>query len=77
MSRCSVHIRVAEPDDAIALVDLAHSVDLYRGIFSGRPLTVDSRIHFEERFAEIIARAERIILVAEEETFVFSETAGA
>ena len=67
MSRASVHVRPASPCDAQALVELAQSVDLYRGVFSGRPLTVESRQHFEERFAEIIAGGQRLIMVAEDD----------
>ncbi len=64
MSRSNVRVRLAEPEDVPALVTLAESIDLARGTFSGRPLTIDSRPQFEERFLEILANGERTIMIA-------------
>ena len=63
MTRTNVHIRPAEVGDVKALVGIAEKVDLARGTFSGRPLSVESP-QFEDRFAAIIADHERIIFVA-------------
>jgi GNAT superfamily N-acetyltransferase len=64
VTRSYVHIRPAELGDVKALVGVADKVDLARGTFSGRPLSVESRPQFEERFGAIIADHERIIYVA-------------
>ncbi len=64
MTRSHVHVRPAEVGDVSSLVAVSEKVDLARGTFSGRPLSVESRPQFEERFAEIIVDHERVIYVA-------------
>jgi GNAT superfamily N-acetyltransferase len=64
VTRSNVHVRPAELSDVGSLVTVSEKVDLGRGTFSGRPLAVESRPQFEERFAEIIADNERTIFVA-------------
>lgn len=67
MARSSVRVRLAEQFDVPSLVTLAESVDLARGLFSGRPLNVENRAQFEQRFAEIVSGGDRTILVAVDE----------
>jgi GNAT superfamily N-acetyltransferase len=64
VTRSNVHVRPAGLDDVSSLVSVAEKVDLARGTFSGRPLAIESRPQFEERFGEIIADNERTIFVA-------------
>jgi GNAT superfamily N-acetyltransferase len=64
VTRSHVHVRLAELRDVKALVGVSEMLDLARGTFSGRPLSVESRPQFEERFGAIIADQERIIFVA-------------
>jgi GNAT superfamily N-acetyltransferase len=68
VTRSNVHVRPAELADVKALVAVADKVDLARGTVSGRPLSVESRPEFEDRFGAIIADPERVIFVAVDET---------
>ncbi len=72
MARMSVRVRPADPADVPALVALAKSYDLGRGIFSGRPLQDTSVEHLTERLQEIVHSARagdgRTMLVAVDES---------
>jgi ribosomal protein S18 acetylase RimI-like enzyme len=64
VSRGNVRVRPAEADDVPALVELTRSTDLVSGTFSGRALLDDRVEHLVARFEEILAEAERLLLVA-------------
>jgi ribosomal protein S18 acetylase RimI-like enzyme len=63
----NVRVRPATDADIPALVALVRSVDTSAGLFSGRPLQDASEDHLSQRFGEILAAEERVLLVAAEE----------
>jgi ribosomal protein S18 acetylase RimI-like enzyme len=69
VTRSNVHIRPAELGDVASLVSVAETADLARGTMTrgtmtSRPLSVETRPQFEQRFATIITDRERSIFVA-------------
>ena len=67
MTRSGVRIRPAVPSDVAALVRLVRSVDTASGRFSGRALLDPSEEHIADRLAEILAEADRSLLVADDD----------
>jgi ribosomal protein S18 acetylase RimI-like enzyme len=67
VSRGKVRVRQAVELDVAELVALTETVDLGRGLFSGRPLPVESRPQLAKRFAEIVLAGQPVVLVAVDE----------
>jgi ribosomal protein S18 acetylase RimI-like enzyme len=68
VSRVNVRVRPATADDVPALIELVQAIDVGSGTFSGKPLQDASTEHLRERFAEILDEADRMLLVAAEES---------
>lgn len=68
MSRVNVRIRPATEEDIPALVALVQNIDTSTGPFSGKPLQDSSDEHLSARFGEILASADRQLLIAADET---------
>jgi ribosomal protein S18 acetylase RimI-like enzyme len=68
VSRVNVRVRPATEDDIAALAGLVQAIDTSTGPFSGKPLQDASDEHLAARFREIIAQADRTLLVAADES---------
>lgn len=68
MSRVNLRVRPATADDIASLVDLVRSVDTGTGVFSGRPLQDPSVEHLTERFEQILAEPDRVLLIAADDS---------
>lgn len=68
MSRANVRVRPATADDIPALVEVAQSVDLTTGTSSSKSLQDSSTEHLTSRFHQIVGHADRVLLIAADES---------
>jgi ribosomal protein S18 acetylase RimI-like enzyme len=64
VTRVNVRVRPADLVDVPALVELARSIDMTSGLFSGRAVLDDGVEHLQQRFTEILDEGVRTLLVA-------------
>ena len=64
MSRGNVHLRPAEEVDVPDLVALTETIDLGRGLFSGRQLAAEARPNLADRLREVVSTGVPSVLVA-------------
>lgn len=67
MTRACVRVRPASGEDVPALVELVGSLDTSTGVFSGKPLADPRPEHLAQRLTELLAEADRLLLVAVDE----------
>ena len=68
MARTNVRVRPANCDDIPGIVRLVQAIDPASGTFSGRPLQDASAEHLTERFRILLATADRVLLIAVDES---------